>query len=82
MNSPNLPVMTKAKTVAAAIGTTLTAITTALATLNIALDDDAIDLSEVAGIVTAVLTAGATIYAVWRTPNKPKNPVTRGNTWN
>jgi hypothetical protein len=82
MNSPNLPVMTKAKTWVAAIGTTLTVITTALATVSVALADDAIDLAEVAGIVTAVLTAGASIYAVWRVPNKAKSPVTRENTWN
>lgn len=74
-----LPEMTKTKTVVAAIGTTLTAITTALAAVSVALADDAVDLTEVSAIATAVLTAGATIYAVWRVPNKPVN---RQNTRN
>lgn len=61
---------TAAKAWVAAAGTTATAITTALAAVSVALSDDAIELPEVAGIVTAVLTAASTIYAVWRVPNK------------
>lgn len=67
----DLPEMTKAKAVVAGIGTTLTALTTALATVSVALSDDALDLAEISAVLTALLTAGATIYAVWRTPNKP-----------
>jgi len=66
------PQITAAKAVAAAIGTTLTAITVAVAAVQVALDDGALDFTEYGTIVTALVTAGATIYAVWRTPNKPK----------
>lgn len=64
------PQMTTAKTVVAALGTTLTAITTALAAVSLALADDAVDLTEVSAIVTAALTAGATVWGVWRVPNR------------
>lgn len=66
------PRFTAAKTVAAAIGTTLTAATVALAAVQVALDDGALDFAEYGTIVTALATAGATIYAVWRTPNRAK----------
>ena len=65
---------TAAKAWVAAIGTTLTALTTALAAASLALADDALDLNEVSAIVTAAITAGATVYGVWRTENKPKRP--------
>jgi hypothetical protein len=55
----------------AALGTTLTSITTALATVQLVLDDDAIDLAEYSTLATAGITLVATIYAVWRTPNRP-----------
>lgn len=66
------PQVTAAKTVAAAIGATLTAATTALAAVTLALSDDKIDFAEYGTLTTAALTLGATIYAVWRTPNKSK----------
>lgn len=62
--------LTPAKAWVAALGTTLTAATTALAAVSLALADDAVDLTEVAALVTAAVTAGATIYGVWRTPNR------------
>jgi len=61
---------TKAKMWAAAIGSTLTAATTALATVQIVLSDDKVDFSEYGTVTTAVLTLAATVYAVWRTENK------------
>lgn len=67
----DLPEMTKAKAVVSGIGITLTALTTALAAVSVALNDDALDLTEISAVLTALLTAGAAIYAVWRTPNKP-----------
>lgn len=63
-------VLTTAKAKVAAIGTTLTAITTALATVTVVLDDDKIDFAEIGSIATAVAVAAGTIYGVWRTPNK------------
>lgn len=65
------PTLTAAKAVAAAIGATLTAATTALAAVTLALSDDKIDFAEYGSLATAALTLGATVYAVWRTPNRP-----------
>jgi len=63
---------TAAKAVAAAIGATLTAVTTALAAVTLALSDDKIDFAEYGSLTTAAVTLAATIYAVWRTPNRLK----------
>lgn len=68
---------TNAKAWVAAFGATLTALTTALAAVSLALSDDTVDLAEVAGLVTAALTLGATIYGVWRTPNRVVSPEKR-----
>lgn len=62
---------TKAKTYAAAIGGTLTALVTALATAQAVLDDGALDAAEYGLIATAAATLIGTVYAVWRTPNRP-----------
>ena len=62
--------LTAAKAIVAALGTTLTALTTALATVSVVLSDDAIDLPEVSALVTAAVTLTATVYGVWRTHNK------------
>lgn len=64
--------MTKAKMWAAAAGSTLTALATAVATAQAVLDDGALDLGEYSLIATAVVTLVATVYAVWRTPNVDK----------
>jgi len=75
-------VTTSAKAVAAAIGTTLTAVTTALATVQLVLSDDAIDLAEVSTLATAAVSLAGTVYAVWRTENKPKYAGQSRSTWN
>lgn len=62
---------TAAKTWVAALGVTATAITTALAAVQLALADDAVDVGEISSITAAVISAGATIYGVWRTKNQP-----------
>ncbi len=68
----NVPVrLTAAKAIAAAIGATATALTTALATVSVVLGDDAIDINEILTLVVAASTLVSTVYAVWRTPNKP-----------
>jgi hypothetical protein len=63
--------MRTAKAVVAAIGSTLTALSTAAATASVVLGDDKIDLGEISTITTAVVSLVATIYAVWRVPNQP-----------
>lgn len=62
--------MRTAKAVVAAIGSTLTALTSALATVTLVLDDDAVDLNEISSLITAVVVLGATVWAVWRVPNE------------
>lgn len=63
--------VTAAKAWVAAAGSTLTALTTALATASVVLDDDAVDMGEIVPITTAVVTLAATIYGVWKARNKP-----------
>lgn len=67
---------TKAKMWAAAIGGTLTALTTFVATLSTAFEDNGVDAGEVGLIATAVVALIGTIRAVWQVKNKP---VTSGN---
>jgi hypothetical protein len=55
---------TKAKTIAAAVGTFCTLAVTAFA-------DDVLDVSEAGGLIAGAITAVAAIYAVFQTPNKP-----------
>jgi hypothetical protein len=64
--------MTAAKTVAAAVGATLTALTTALAVVQIALSDGKLDAAEYGTLTTAGVVLVGTVYAVWRTPNREK----------
>jgi hypothetical protein len=58
---------TKAKAVAAAIGTFATLVVTAFA-------DDVLDVSEAGGLIAGAITAGLAVYAVFQTPNKPAPP--------
>ena len=55
---------TKAKTVAAAIGTFATVVTAVFA-------DDVLDTSEVGSLIAGGIVAAGAIYAVFKTPNKP-----------
>lgn len=61
--------MKTAKAVMAGIGTTLTVLMTILATVSVAAQDDAFDMGEISAIVTAIITGGLTVWAVWRVPN-------------
>lgn len=54
-----------AKAVIAAVGTVGTALTAALA-------DNVLDGNELGGIVSTVVVAALTVYAVWRVPNQPQ----------
>jgi hypothetical protein len=62
---------TAAKAWVAAVGGTLTALTTAVATATVVLDDDAVDFTEVGTIATGVATLIGTVYGVWKTVNRP-----------
>lgn len=55
---------TKAKTVAAAIGTVVTVAVAVFA-------DDVLDLEEAWALGGAIVTGASTIYAVFKVPNKP-----------
>lgn len=56
---------TKAKTIAATIGTFTTVVTAVFA-------DDVLDTSEVGSLIAGGIVAAGAIYAVFKTPNKPK----------
>jgi hypothetical protein len=56
--------MKNAKAIVTAVGTVVTALSAALA-------DDVLNQSEIGGLVVAAMAAAATIYAVWRVPNRP-----------
>lgn len=58
---------TKAKAVAAAIGTLCTVVAAVFA-------DDVLDVSEVGSLIAGAVTAAGTVYAVFQTPNKPAPP--------
>lgn len=75
MTTPVIKV-TAAKAVAAAIGTTLTAGTTALAAVQLAVEDGALSFDEISSTGLAIATAGATIYAVWKVRNTPTGDTT------
>ena len=67
----NLPVIySKAKTVAAAVGSTLTAVMVTLTVVQTVLDDGKLDVGEYSTLFGAGVTLIGTVYAVWRTENK------------
>lgn len=71
MSHPSLPmVFTKAKTIAASIGATCTAIVVFVGVLLPDLSDNKIDGGEATALVLAFISLVGTVYAVWRTPNK------------
>lgn len=74
-NTPQSNPTTAAKAVVTAVGATLTALTTALATVQLVLSDDAVDFAEYGTLTTAVVTLLATVYATWRVPNQSKTVV-------
>lgn len=55
---------TKAKALAAAVGTLCTVIVAVFA-------DDVLDTDEVVSLIGGLVTLGLTVYAVWRVPNNP-----------
>ena len=62
--------MKSAKAVIAGIGASLTALMTMLATISLVLDDDAVDVTEIGTLSTAIVSLVLTIWAVWRVPNE------------
>ena len=63
---------TAAKAWVAGVGSTLTAAMTAVTAIATFTGDDAIDVNEVGGIITTLLTFGLAVWGVWQTENKPK----------
>lgn len=60
------------KALVAGFGATLTALTTALATVSLAVGDDVVDAQEYGALTTAAVVLVTTVYGVWRVPNPPK----------
>lgn len=63
-------VFSKAKAVAAGIGSTLTAIMVALTVVQTVLDDGKLEVGEYTTLFGAAVTLVGTVYAVWKTENK------------
>lgn len=45
--------------------------TSIIGALTVALGDDLFDMNDTAQVLTALVTAGTTLYAVYQTRNKP-----------
>lgn len=60
---------TNAKAWVAAVGATLTAVTTAWASVTTTFSDNVIDVAEVGSTASAVTALVATVYGVWRVEN-------------
>ena len=63
-------VFSKAKAVAAGVGSTLTALMVALTAVQLALGDGKVDVGEYSTLFGTAVTLIGTVYAVWRTENK------------
>lgn len=63
-------VFSKAKAVAAAVGSTLTAVMVALTVVQTVVDDGRLDVGEYSTLFAAGVTLVGTVYAVWKTENK------------
>lgn len=73
--TPKIPVTKPAKAVVAAVGNSLAALQIFLGVVTVATSDSAIDVVDVAPLITGAVTLGATVYAVWKTVNEPKDVV-------
>lgn len=79
---PTVPVTTAAKAWVAGIGSTLTAIQTALAVAMLVASDGQLDGGEIGTLVTAGITMVATVYGVWKTTNQPvRSNLSQPTTW-
>lgn len=58
-----------AKAWVAAVGSTLTAASTAWATVTVAVSDDTVDVNEIGSLVALALSLVGTVFGVWRTKN-------------
>lgn len=65
----NFNVRPNIKAWVAALGGTLTAVNTFLATVTLAVGDDAISLEEVSSLTAAVVSLAGTVYGVWKVDN-------------
>lgn len=73
-------VFSKAKAVAAGVGSTLTALMVALTTVQLVLGDGKVDVGEYSTLFGAAVSLAGTVYAVWRTENKVLNGSPHGGT--
>lgn len=76
MSTPIQVPVGKAKMWASAIGGTLTAALSVVATINTAFEDNGLDFGELGLIASAVVAFVGTVRAVWAVTNKP---LTSGN---
>lgn len=72
MTGPSLPAPPPVQSAAKAVAASLTTLSGWVALLVTSVADGSISWDESGKLIGAAVAAVATIYAVWRTPNKPK----------
>lgn len=75
MATPNLPVTKPTKAIVAALWNTAAALQIFLGVILTATDDGAVDVMDVAPLLTGALTLAYTVRAVWKTRNDPVSTV-------
>lgn len=68
MTIPQKVKVTAAKAWVAGIGGTLTALTTGLAAVQLAVEDGSLGVDEVGSVTGALVLMAVTVYGVWRAP--------------
>lgn len=72
MTGPNFPVPNQVQTAAKAIAATVTTVSGVVALFVTSIADGSISWDEGGKLIGAAAVAAATIYGVWKTPNKDK----------
>lgn len=76
MSAPGLPVTKPTKAIVAAVGSTVTALASGVAAVQLAIEDGSLSADEVGSVTAALVLLGLTVWGVWRTPNRPVEPPT------
>ena len=72
MTGPNVPVSEPVQTAAKAVAATITTAAGVVALFVASIADGMLSWTEGGNLIGAVVAAGGTVAAVWKTRNKPK----------
>lgn len=73
MTGPNVPVPDPVQSAAKAVAATVTTVSGVVALFVASIADGSISWDEGGKLLGAIAVAGATIYGVWKTENKPQS---------